>query len=179
MLGCPAPYNFSLFDDTPMKQLAVVAAALVALSACGKQDTPPAPSAPGTTSDAARPEKIANGEPAVITVKHVLVAFEGASRSEQKRTRAEAEKVAFEVVNRAKLGEDFDKIMKEISNDPGEGTYTMVNTGITAKPGEFERSGMVAAFGDVGFRIQVGEVGLADYDPKGSPFGLHVIKRVK
>jgi hypothetical protein len=170
-----------LIDDNPMKQLTVLAAVLLVLGACGKQDpVPPAPGAPAApSSGGARPEKIANGEPAVITVKHVLVAFEGAQRSEQKRTRAEAEKIAFEVINRAKSGEDFDKIMKEISNDPGEGTYTLVNTGIAANPGEFERSGMVAAFGDVGFRILVGEVGIADYDPKGSPFGLHIIKRVK
>jgi parvulin-like peptidyl-prolyl isomerase len=165
-----------------MNRITLVLIAVVGLSSCGKKEpTPPAPSsAPGEgTSAEARPEKLANGEPAVITVKHVLIAFEGAQRSEQKRTRAEAEKVAFEVVNRAKSGEDFDKIMKELSNDPGEGTYTLVNHGVTAKPGEFERSGMVAAFGDVGFRMAVGEVGLADYDPKGSPFGLHVIKRVK
>ena len=83
------------------------------------------------------------------------------------------------MINRAKSGEDFDKIMKELSSDPGEGTYTLVNTGITPNPGEFDRSGMVAAFGDVGFRISVGEVGLADYDPTGSPFGLHIIKRIK
>jgi parvulin-like peptidyl-prolyl isomerase len=164
-----------------MKLSLFAAAVLLTLSACGKKDAPPPPpTAPGVAAPSApRPEKIANGEPAVITVKHVLVAFEGAQRSEQKRTRAEAEKLAFEVINRAKGGEDFDKIMKEVSSDPGEGTYTLVNTGISPNPGEFDRSGMVAAFGDVGFRIAVGEVGLADYDPKGSPFGLHVIKRIK
>jgi parvulin-like peptidyl-prolyl isomerase len=165
-----------------MKSIFFVVLAAVALSSCGKKEpVPPALSAApeGGASEQARPEKIANGEPAVITVKHVLIAFEGAQRSQQKRTRAEAEKVAFEVINRAKSGEDFDKIMKELSNDPGEGTYTLVNHGVPARAGEFERSGMVAAFGDVGFRMSVGEVGLADYDPKGSPFGLHVIKRVK
>jgi len=165
-----------------MKRIPLAAVVVVVLSACGKTDPPPppAPSAPGSAAPASpRPEKLANGEPAVITVKHVLIAFEGAQRSEQKRSRAEAEKVAFEAINRAKGGEDFDKIMKELSSDPGEGTYTLVNTGITPGPGEFDRSGMVPAFGDVGFRIAVGEVGLADYDPKGSPFGLHIIKRVK
>lgn len=166
-----------------MKLISLAAVALAVLSACGKQETPPPPpptTAPGgTASSGPRPEKIANGEPSVITVKHVLIAFEGASRSEQKRTRAEAEKIAFEVVNRAKAGEDFDKIIKELSSDPGEGTYTLVNTGIKANPGEYDRSGMVGAFGDVGFRIAVGEVGLADYDAKGSPFGLHILKRVK
>src|SRR5579862_8214305 len=72
-----------------MKLSTLAAAAFLALSACGKQDAPPPPpAAPGAAAPSApRPEKIANGEPAVITVKHVLVAFEGAQRSEQKRTR--------------------------------------------------------------------------------------------
>jgi len=164
-----------------MKKLIALASALAILSACGKQDPPPpTPGTPPVTSTA-RPEKAANGQPAIITVQHVLISFEGSERSEQKRTRAEAEKLAFEIVNRAKSGEDFGKLMKEFSNDPGGGTYTLVNDGLTANQsaGEYERRGMVAAFGDVGFRIDVGEVGLADYDAKGSPFGLHIIKRIK
>ncbi|HLY08799.1 MAG TPA: peptidylprolyl isomerase [Planctomycetota bacterium] len=166
-----------------MNRIPLVLVALAGLAACGKKEpVPPVPSsAPGgaSSSTASRPEKVANGQPAVITVKHVLISFKGAAQSKESRTQAEAEKLAFEVINRANSGEDFDKIMKELSSDPGEGTYTLVNQGISANPGEFERSGMVAAFGDVGFRIAVGEVGLADYDAKGSPFGLHIIKRVK
>lgn len=164
-----------------MKHLTVVAAALLMLSACGKEDAvPPAPTS-GGTAPGARPAKLANGEPAVITLKHILIAFEGAERSEQKRSRADAQKLAYELVGRAKAGEDFDKLMKEFSNDPGGGTYTMVNTGITpdTAAGEFDRQGMVPAFGDVGFRILVDEIGLAEHDPKASPFGWHVIKRVK
>jgi hypothetical protein len=69
--------------------------------------------------------------------------------------------------------------MKAHSSDPGEGTYTMVNDGVIAGPGEANRSGMVGAFGDVGFRISVGEIGLAEHDEKSSPFGYHLIKRVK
>jgi len=163
--------------------LAVAATLLLLLCACGKQDPPPpAPTsgdAPVATSP--RPEKAANGQPAVITVQHVLISFAGSERSEQKRSHAEAEKLAFEIVNRAKSGEEFEKLMKEFSNDPGGGTYTLVNDGITANQGagEYERRGMVPAFGDVGFRIGVGEVGLADYDSKTSPFGLHIIKRIK
>lgn len=165
-----------------MKQLTVAAAALLLLSACGKEEpVPPAPTSTG--SSGARPEKMANGEPSVITVKHVLISFAGAERSEQKRTREEAQKLAYEILGRAKSGEDFDKLMKEFSNDPGEGTYTLVNHGLkadeTAKPMEFDRSGMVPAFGDVGFRIQVNEVAVAEHDPKSSPFGWHVIKRTK
>jgi parvulin-like peptidyl-prolyl isomerase len=166
-----------------MKQLTALTAAVafLALSSCGKQDAPPPPpSSPGGPVGA-RPEKMPNGEPSVITVKHVLIAFEGAQRSEQKRSRAEAQKLAYEVLGRAKSGEDFDKLMKEFSNDPGGGTYTLVNNGVTADQaaGEFDRSGMVPAFGDVGFRISLNEIAVAEYDDKASPFGWHVIKRVK
>lgn len=40
------------------------------------------------------------------------------------------------------------------------------------------RAAMVPAFGDVGFGLEVGEVGIAGYDEKTSPFGWHVIKRL-
>lgn len=166
-----------------MKTLTVVLATLLLLSACGKKEPtpPPPPGAPPALPAGPRPEKAANGQPSIITVQHVLISFEGSERSDQKRTRAEAEKLAFEIINRAKAGEDFEKLMKEFSNDPGGGTYTLTNEGVSANQsaGEYERRGMVAAFGDVGFRISVGEVGLADYDPKSSPFGLHIIKRIK
>jgi parvulin-like peptidyl-prolyl isomerase len=161
--------------------LIAAAAALLLLCACGKQEPPPPAAGSAPASSGPRPEKAANGQPAVITVQHVLISFEGSERSEQKRSRAEAEKLAFEIVNRAKSGEEFEKLMKEFSNDPGGGTYTLVNDGVTANQaaGEFGRRDMVPAFGDVGFRIGVGEVGLADYDAKTSPFGLHIIKRIK
>jgi parvulin-like peptidyl-prolyl isomerase len=164
-----------------MKSLIALAAVLMLLFACGKQETPPPPVSTAPVVSGPRPEKAANGQPAIITVQHVLISFEGSERSDQKRSRAEAEKLAFEIINRAKNGEDFEKLMKEFSNDPGGGTYTLVNDGLTANQaaGEYGRRGMVAAFGDVGFRIGVGEVGLADYDAKASPFGLHIIKRIK
>ena len=41
------------------------------------------------------------------------------------------------------------------------------------------REQMVPAFGDVGFGLKVGEIGLAPFDPKTSPFGIHVIKRLQ
>jgi len=164
-----------------MIQLTVVAAALLMLSACGKEDAvPPAPTSAGSTTGA-RPDKLPNGEPGAITVKHILISFKGAERSEQERSKDEAQKLAYELVGRAKSGEDFDKLMKEFSNDPGGGTYTLVNDGLTANTGagEFERRGMVPAFGDVGFRILVDEIGVAEHDPVKSPFGWHIIKRVK
>lgn len=159
-----------------MKHLTVVAAALLVLSACGKEG----PSMPPPTTGG-RTDKLPSGEPSVITVKHVLVSFKGAQRSTQERSREEAQKLAYEILGRAKSGDDFDKLMKDHSNDPGGGTYTLVNNGVTADQaaGEFERTGMVPAFGDVGFRINVNEVAVAEHDPTTSPFGWHVIKRVK
>lgn len=42
-----------------------------------------------------------------------------------------------------------------------------------------ERGRMVPAFCDVAFSLDVGEVGLAEYDAERSPFGWHVIKRLE
>ncbi len=41
----------------------------------------------------------------------------------------------------------------------------------------WSRGDMVPAFGDVGFTLQVGEVGMAPFDAQSSPFGFHIIKR--
>jgi hypothetical protein len=41
------------------------------------------------------------------------------------------------------------------------------------------RDDMVPGFGEVGFSLAVGEVGLLEYDPVKSPFGYHIIKRVQ
>jgi len=166
-----------------MKHLTVVAAALLMLSACGKQDAvPPAPTSSSTTTSGSRPEKMPNGEPGVITLKHILIAFKDTG-TKATRSKDEAQKLAYELIGRAKAGEDFDKLMKEFSNDPGEGTYTQVNYGIAPKEGEFTREDgqqpFVKGFGDVAFIINIGEIGLAEYDAQASPFGWHIIKRIK
>ena len=161
-----------------MKHLTVVSAALLILSACGKQDAvPPTPTPPPASG---RPEKVPNGEPGVITLKHVLIAFKGTGIEKATRSREEAQNLAYDIVGRAKSGEDFDKLMKEYSDDnPEGGTYTLLNEGLTPGPGEYARSGMVKAFGNVGFRIHVGEIGVAEHHPTDSPYGWHIIKRVK
>lgn len=146
---------------------------LVAAAACGKEPEPAEP--PGVE----RPERLENGEPAAVTVKHVLVSFEGAQRSQQSRSKEEALQLAYRVLNEAREGGDFDALMKAHSDDPGPGEYPMVNTGVEPRPGEAPRTGMVKAFGDVAFTLRVGQVGFADHDETDSPFGFHVIKRVK
>ena len=43
----------------------------------------------------------------------------------------------------------------------------------------FQRGSMVPAFGDIGFPLSVGDYGLASYDPDKSPYGWHIIKRLR
>jgi len=42
----------------------------------------------------------------------------------------------------------------------------------------FPRAALVPAFGDLGFTLEPGEIGLAEHDEQRSPFGWHVIKRL-
>ena len=118
-------------------------------------------------------------EPDHVTVSHVLVAFQGAMRSRATRSREEARVLALDILKQAQAGADFKALMKQHSDDPGAGTYEMANHGVRNRPGEFARGGMAPAFGDVGFKLGLGEVGLGEYDTKKSPFGYHIIKRVK
>jgi parvulin-like peptidyl-prolyl isomerase len=71
--------------------------------------------------------------------------------------------------------------VEQYTDDSPPGLYTLTNIGVVAdqSAGEYGRKNMVPAFGDVGFKLKVGEIGIADYDPKTSPFGWHIIKRVK
>jgi parvulin-like peptidyl-prolyl isomerase len=149
-----------------------IAALLVLLAGCGQ-------SAPTTTSST--PPGVTKPEPDRIVVQHILISFAGAARSKQTRTKGEAQLLANELLGRAQKGEDFRELMKRYSDDPGPGEYGMANNGINpADPQtEYPRKGMVPAFGNTGFKLEVGEIALAAHDPATSPFGWHIIKRVK
>lgn len=114
----------------------------------------------------ARPEHDAES----VEVQHVLIAFQGAARATVTRTKEEAKALAERVFDEASGGADFTALMKQHSTDPGPGIYPMTKA---------SRRGMVKGFGDVGWRLQPGEIGVAPYDDKASPFGWHVIKRLK
>ena len=115
-----------------------------------------------------------------ITIQHVLIGFVGSVPGKNiTRTQDEAKKLAEEILDRAKKGEDFDALVKEYTNDSPPGIYSMSNTGVTPGPGEYSRTRMVPAFGDAGFPLQVGEFGMASYDPTRSPYGWHIVKRLK
>jgi len=122
-------------------------------------------------------------EPEHVTVQHILIAFRGSLPGDQKVTRsqADAEKLALQIFERAKAGEDIAAMVKTYTNDSYPGIYKMSNKGVAPDraKGEFPRLGMVKAFGDVSFGLEVGGVGLAVYDPATSKYGWHVIKRLE
>ncbi|MEM7474361.1 MAG: peptidylprolyl isomerase [Planctomycetota bacterium] len=128
----------------------------------------------------------ADGEPAYITVQHCLISFEGIPNVSSLRTREEAEALANDLFEKAKAGEDFDKIVKKHTDDSAPGIYRMANYGqksdmnsIVPSKQIHPRNGMVPAFGNTGFPLEVGEYGLAEHDPRNSPYGWHIVKRLK
>jgi foldase protein PrsA len=127
-----------------------------------------------------KPPKEASKEPERIRVQHVLIGFKGSVRGKNiTRTQEEAKKLAYEILDRARKGEDFGALVKQYTDDAFPGIYGMVNDGVTAKQGEFPRRRMVPAFGDTGFPLAVGEVGIADHDATKSPYGWHIVKRIE
>lgn len=118
--------------------------------------------------------------PEHITVQHILIAFDGSLPGQEVgRTKEEAAKLAAEVLKKARGGAPFDSLVKQYTNDAFPGIYSMSNTGVTPARGEYPRQGMVPAFGNVGFELSPGNIGMADFDLKSSPYGWHIIKRLK
>ena len=118
--------------------------------------------------------------PQHVQVQHILIGFSGSVPGKGiTRTKEEAKKLAYEILDRARKGEDFDELVRKFTDDSPPGIYGMAGNGVAPAPGEYARSGMVAAFGNVGFAISPGNIGIADYDPAASPFGWHIIKRLK
>jgi hypothetical protein len=128
-----------------------------------------------------RPQPAA--EPERVTVQHILLAFKGSIPGDQKvtRSREDAERLALQIFERAKAGEDFAAMVRMYTNDSYPGIYKMTNRGVVPDKSkqEYSRTGMVPAFGDVSFGLEVGGVGLAVYDPARSKYGWHIIKRLE
>ena len=145
--------------------LTTLAISLTALLLFAAAPNPPAPKA---------------AEPEHITIQHVLIGFTGSVPGKNvTRTQDEAKKLAEEILARAKKGEDFDGLVKQYTDDSAPGIYSMANNGVAPAAGEYARNRMVAAFGDAGFPLKVGEFGMASYDKDKSPFGWHIVKRLK
>jgi len=142
---------------------------LVLIIACGEAEPPATLS--GARSD----------EPDYVTVDHILIGV----RSPRMPDGFEAKKartIAYDLLARLEEGESWDALKRSHSADPPPGgPYKMVNSNVrrAATADVIPRGGMVRAFGDVGFALQVGALGMADYHPDKSPFGYHIIKRIQ
>ncbi len=127
-----------------------------------------------------------SGQPQHITVQHILIGFKDAAGFQGSappkaaaRTEADAKTLAYQVLDMAKKGQDYDQLVTQYTDDQAPGIYKMSNSGVAPlSADEASRDRMVPAFGNVGFTLQVGEIGIADYDPATSPYGWHIIKRV-
>jgi len=166
------------------------------LSACGtdKTGSPPAPAAKPAAQPAPAPAPEPAPAPAPaptvdmdadiktlmakaeqpddkIEIQHILISFKGAPRMRNvTRSLEDAGVLAKQVYAEVMGGGDFGALVKQYTNDSFPGIYPLTKAG---------RAGMVQGFGDVGFRLKVGEIGVAPYDTKTSPYGWHIIKRVK
>ena len=134
------------------------------------------------------PDSPRDSEPEYVTVQHLLVAFAGTipEKEDLTRTREEAEQLAGELLERARSGEEFDQLVAEYTDDQHPGIYQMANfwsepdmTPEEVAEKVFPRALMVSAFGDTGFPLEVGEIGMAEYDPQSSKYGWHIIKRIR
>jgi hypothetical protein len=135
-------------------------------------ETPKAPATVDMDADIKVLMAKAEQPDASIEIQHVLIAFKGAPRMPPSITRSkeEAQALAEKVYAEAVGGADFLGLVKQYTNDSAPGIYPITKAG---------RAGYVKGFGDVGFRLKVGEIGVAPWDKLASPFGWHIIKRVK
>ena len=172
------------------------------LVSCGtKAEVGPAPTGTAPSSSAATEEPLPKSRPrmrsrtcaamsrssgsarniptAGVKVQHILIAFAGTGLP-QTRSKDQAEQLAAELFASIRAGADFDKLVREHTGRlTHPGIYGMFADQSAAKPGDSPRTRMVAAFGNVGWRLKVGEVGVAGFDPAASPYGWHIVKRIE
>jgi len=105
-----------------------------------------------------------------LSASHILLAYKGAERARPTvtRTKEEAEKLATELAERVKKGEDFAKLAAEYSDCPS-GKRAGGDLGI------FPSNRMAAEFSEGVLALEIGQTS----DPVESPFGYHVAKRQK
>ena len=131
----------------------------------------------------ARPEHNATE----VTVQHLLVGINGPNMQSVKRAAGDAERLTADLYARARSGEDFDTLVKNYSDDQHPGIYTLLSTGTSdLARGIALRSEMVQGFGDTAWRLEVGEIGVTEYDPGPwamgtgkAEFGFHIVKRLR
>jgi hypothetical protein len=150
---------------------------LLLLTACNeapKTEAARQPDAPPAAADMDAAIRTLMAKPehtdAAIEVQHILIAFQGSGVPRATRSKDEAKALAQKVHAEAVGGADFGELVKKYTDDSAPGIYPMTSAG---------RTRMVRGFGDVGWRLRVGEIGVAPFDAAASPYGWHIIKRLK
>ncbi len=118
-----------------------------------------------------------------VTVQYLLVGVQGGELPDVTRTQVEAETRAAGLLDRVRAGEDFDALVKGFTDGVHPGIFVMSAGAGDESAGIHPRSAMEPAFGDVAWRLEVGEVGVSRYDggkqQARSPFGYLLVKRLK
>ena len=131
-----------------------------------------APSGPGAQCLAIAGAKREPGpkQPEKISVRHVLVKYDGAKKADAsvKRTREEACLRAMEARDKVRGGADFVAVVKEYSEEPGAASRGGLVPGI-------ERKDVVPPFADAAFELEPSQVS----DVVETDFGFHVIQRTE
>ncbi len=97
------------------------------------------------------------------SVKHILISTE-AKEGEEPVNVEEKKALAEELLGRAKAGEDFDALVAEYNEDPGQ-----TEEGYTFGPGEMQE-----AFEEAAFALGIDEIS----DVVETNYGYHIIKRI-
>lgn len=127
---------------------------------------------PGERCLAAADAKLArnSSEPDRISVKHILVKYEGAKNAPPTitRTREQACLRAEEALDKLKEGAAFAEVVAKYSDESGADTRE-------GSIGTIERGDYAPAFADAAFQLKMREVSAVVE----TPFGFHVILRVE
>jgi len=149
--------------------LGVSVVACASLTEPGNGAPPPEPADTAPAAEAAPPPPTPEPEP-TVAASHILLQYKGSMRAGPNITRSkdEAKKLATEVMNKAKKGDDFAALAKQYSDEPGAKDRA-------GALGKFARAQMVKPFADAAFALKPNEISnVVETD-----FGFHVIKRTE
>ncbi|MFH1220855.1 MAG: peptidylprolyl isomerase [Candidatus Eisenbacteria bacterium] len=123
--------------------------------------------APQMPQEKEQPKVVQPAPPGTIRASHILISYKGVAQTEATRTKAEAQKLAQDLLARVRKGENFEELAKTYSDcpsAPGGGDL-----------GFFRKGQMVPPFNDAAFALKPGQVsGIVETD-----FGYHIINRTQ